>query len=356
MQWKLSEEQVAFRDTLRSWLEDTAGIGTVRAWLDAGDRASFWERFSADAWSGVGVGEELGGQGGGLVELALTAEELGRAAAPGAAWLATMLAVPMLAADTARVAAALTGGAAILMPSEQVPSAASALSIDVEGRITGRVARVLGGADVATYVVVAVSDGERERVLRVVDADAAGIQVTHHQLLDRSRSIADVALDSVASEPLDADPGAVLGHVTDLAGLLVAADSLGATERMLELAVDYSLQRHQFGVPIGSFQAVKHAAASIEVGVEAARSAIYYAAASVDAGHEDRSLHAAAVKAQVGAEGFRAADTALTMHGAIGYTWEHDLHLFYKRARLDSYLFGDAQVWNERIADRLSLV
>lgn len=354
MQWKLSEEQDAFRDTLRSWLEDTAGIDTVRAWLDAGDQAGFWGALSGDAWSGVGVNEEIGGQGGGLVELALTAEELGRAVAPGAVWLATMLAVPALAADAARVEHALTGGAAILMPSEQMPSAASPLSVDAEGRITGRVARVLGGADVRTYVVVVGRSGERE--LRVVDAGATGVEATPHQLLDRSRSIADVALDGVASAPLDADPDVVLGRVTDLAGLLVAADSLGATQRMLELAVDYSRQRHQFGVPIGSFQAVKHAAASIEVGVEAARSAIYYAAASVDAGHEDCGLHAAAVKAQVGSEGFQAADTALTMHGAIGYTWEHDLHLFYKRARLDAYLFGEAQVWNERIADRLALV
>jgi alkylation response protein AidB-like acyl-CoA dehydrogenase len=142
----------------------------------------------------------------------------------------------------------------------------------------------------------------------------------------------------------------------DLVAVLVAADSLGATERMLELAVEYSKQRHQFGVPIGSFQAVKHAAATIEVGVEAGRSAVYFAAASVEAGLPECSLHAAAVKAQVTAEGARAADTALTMHGAIGYTWEHDLHLFYKRARLDEYLAGKPVAWNERIADGLALV
>jgi alkylation response protein AidB-like acyl-CoA dehydrogenase len=125
---------------------------------------------------------------------------------------------------------------------------------------------------------------------------------------------------------------------------------------MLDLAVAYSKQRKQFGVPIGSFQAVKHAAATILVGVEAGRSGVYFAAASVDVGDPECALHAAAVKAQVTAEGAVAADTALTMHGAIGYTWEHDLHLFYKRARLDERLFGTPATWNERIADGLALV
>jgi alkylation response protein AidB-like acyl-CoA dehydrogenase len=125
---------------------------------------------------------------------------------------------------------------------------------------------------------------------------------------------------------------------------------------MLDLAVEYSKQRHQFGVPIGSFQAVKHAAATILVGVEAARSVVYFAAASVDSGAADAALHAAAAKAQVTAQGARAADDALTIHGAIGYTWEHDLQIFYKRAKLDEHLYGDPRVWNERIADGLSLV
>ena len=109
-------------------------------------------------------------------------------------------------------------------------------------------------------------------------------------------------------------------------------------------------------MPIGSFQAVKHAAASMLVEVEAARSAVYFAAASVDAGGPQSALHAAAVKAQVTAAGARVADSALTLHGAIGYTWEHDLHLFYKRAKLDEYLYGAPAAWNERIADGLRLI
>jgi alkylation response protein AidB-like acyl-CoA dehydrogenase len=119
--------------------------------------------------------------------------------------------------------------------------------------------------------------------------------------------------------------------------------------------VSYSLQRQQFGHPIGSFQAVKHAAATILVGVEAARSGVYLAAAALAERDAEASLHAAAVKAQVTAEGSRAADSALTVHGAIGYTWEHDLHLFYKRARLDEQLYGPPAAWNERLASGLAL-
>ena len=166
-----------------------------------------------------------------------------------------------------------------------------------------------------------------------------------------------MTLDRAPSRRLElADPAEVLRQAAARAAVLVAADSLGASGRMLDLAVAYSKQRHQFGVPIGSFQAVKHAAAMILVGVEAARSAVYFAAASVDAGDPEAFLHAAAVKAQVTAEGTRTADSALTLHGAIGYTWEYDLQLFFKRARLDEKLLGTPAQWNERIADGLALV
>jgi alkylation response protein AidB-like acyl-CoA dehydrogenase len=120
--------------------------------------------------------------------------------------------------------------------------------------------------------------------------------------------------------------------------------------------VEYSKQRNQFGVPIASFQAVKHAAAMMLVAVEAARSIVYFAAASVGDGLPDAHLHAAAAKAQVTAEAAHLADTALTIHGAIGYTWEHDLQIFYKRAKLDAYLCGEPTWWNEKIAVGLSLI
>ena len=355
MLWKLTDEQEAYQEALHGWLSSVADPAQVREWLDKGDLATFEERFVADGLAGVGFPEELGGQGAGMVELALTAEHLGRSAAPSAAWLATVLAAPALEGRPDLAEAALAGRPVTLgVPADVMPDAAPVLDIDDEGRVSGSVPRVLG-ADLATHLLVVVDQGG-SRELRLVATDCEGFGAAPHPLLDRSRSVADVRLWSAASERLDLDVDAFLEEAAARAAVLVAADSLGATHRMLDLAVEYSLQRRQFGVLIGSFQAVKHAAATILVGVEAARSLVYYAAASVEAGDDQRLLHAAAAKAQVTAEGTRAADSALTMHGAIGYTWEHDLHLFYKRARLDEHLFGTPASWNERIADHLELV
>ena len=377
MDWNLSPEQDAYQEALHDWLSDVAPQDTVRRWLDAGDAAAFEKLFAEGGWAGVGLPEELGGQGGGLVELALTAEELARAAAPSAGWLATVLAVPALALAGHRDIAELTLAgetAAYLVPAESVPDEAPRLSVDEAGAISGSVPRVLAGGTAARFVVPTVPAGTREsmpsrtaegapraavdgRELRLVEAGVPEITRTSRKLLDRSRSVADVSLDRAPSRRLElADPAEVLRQAAARAAVLVAADSLGASGRMLDLAVAYSKQRRQFGVPIGSFQAVKHAAAMILVGVEAARSAVYFAATSVDAGDPEALLHAAAVKAQVTAEGSRTAESALTLHGAIGYTWEYDLQLFYKRARLDEKLLGTPAQWNERIGDGLPLV
>jgi alkylation response protein AidB-like acyl-CoA dehydrogenase len=361
VEWNLSPEQDAYQEAFRGWLAGVAPPDVVRRWLDAGDAAAFEKLFADGGWAGVGIPEELGGQGGGLVELALTAEELARAAAPSAGWLAAVLAVPALALAGHRDLAelALAGEtAAYLIPAECVPDEAPPFPVDENGAVSGSVSRVLAGDTAVRFVVPTVSSataGGRE--LRLVQAGTPEVTRTGRKLLDRSRSVADVALDRAPSRRLElADPAEVLRQASARAAVLVAADSLGASSRMLDLAVAYSKQRHQFGVPIGSFQAVKHAAAMILVGVEAARSAVYFAAASVDAGGPESFLHAAAVKAQVTAEGARAADSSLTLHGAIGYTWEYDLQLFFKRAKLDEKLLGTPAQWNERIATGLALV
>jgi alkylation response protein AidB-like acyl-CoA dehydrogenase len=327
---QLSDEQEAYQDALRGWLGRTADPATVRGWLDRADDMSFERRFADDGWAGVGVAEGCGGQGGGLVELAITAQELGRSSAPSGTWLASVLAAPLLGA--------LDG--ALLVPAEAIPHLAATAE---------RVPRVLGARS-AKHLVVPGSEG-----LAVVAAEH--VEVTPRSLLDRSRSVGDVRVTE-ARKPLDVDPS-LLVEASARAAVLVAADALGASQRMLDLAVEYAGQRHQFGVPIGSFQAVKHAAATMLVGIEAARSIVYFAAASVDAPADRRDpqwlLHAAAAKAQVTAEAARAADTALTLHGAVGYTWEHDLQLSYKRAKLDEALFGTPEAWNRLIADGLSL-
>jgi alkylation response protein AidB-like acyl-CoA dehydrogenase len=344
MEWKLSDEQTAYQAALRDWIGKEAGPGAVRTWLDAGDAGSFEAAFDANGWSGVGIPESVGGEGGGLVELALTAEELGRSAVPSARWTARSLA--------AEIAPDVT----LLVASDGVPHRSSPLTADPDGRITGRMRTVLGGDRAEAFAVPV--DGPGGVALRRVAA--SDTTVTPRALLDRSRSVADVELDSADSTPIQRDAADLLLEASARAAVLIAADSLGAAQRMLDLCVSYAGVRHQFGVPIGSFQAVKHAAATMLVGIEAARSVVYFAAASVDAPqdvrHPDWFLHAAAAKAQVTAEGVRCADAALTLHGAIGFTWEHDLQLFYKRAKLDQPLFGSPAAWNELIAAGLELV
>ena len=353
MEWKFSEEQDAYVEALQDWLSGAVDSERLRGWFDSGDRSEFTGPFTRD-WAGVGIPEEDGGQGGGLVELALTAEHLARVDAPSAEWMATVLAVPALAGQPADVEEAVGGRTlSLLVSADRIPSQAVPLHLASDG-LKGTVPRVFAGDAAARFIVPVETAAGLE--LHVVDAGQDGVRVTPRRLLDRSRTMADVTLDGVASGRLDVDAAAVLDTISRRAAVLVAADTLGANQTMLDLAVDYSKQRQQFGVFIGSFQAVKHAAAAIMVGVEAARSAVYYTAASVESDQPQADLHAAATKAQVTAEGVRAADTALTMHGAIGYTWEHDLQLYYKRVKLNEGLFGSTGEWNDLIAGALDLV
>lgn len=352
MEWKFSEEQEAYAEALQDWLSGAVDSERLRGWFDSGDASDFTGPFARD-WGGVGVAEDEGGQGGGLVELALTAEHLARVNAPSGDWLSAILAHPAIAGQAAAVEESLGGRPTVLMtPADRIPDAATALHAGSSG-LSGAVPRVLAGDTAARFVVPVAGAAGLE--LHLVEAEQQGVSRSARTLLDRSRSLADVTLDGATSERLDVDVPAVLEAITRRAAVLVAADTLGASQAMLDLAVEYSKQRQQFGVPIGSFQAVKHAAASILVAVEAARSAVYYTAASVDSDQLEAALHAAAVMAQVTAEGPRTADSALTMHGAIGYTWEHDLQLYYKRVKLNEGLFGSPGVWNDRLADALQL-
>jgi alkylation response protein AidB-like acyl-CoA dehydrogenase len=355
MHWELSDEQRLFIDSLREWLGERADSSAVRGWLDAGDPAGFERRFVGDGWAAVGFDEDLGGQGGGLLELALTARELARAAAPSATWLQSAIVVPVLADQPELVRAASESGdiTALAVPADRIPAALTSVR-SCGDRLRGRIPSVLGASRSKRLLVPVSADGATS--LWMVDSSADGLKVCARALLDRSRDVADVDLDDVAAHRLEVDAAAVLGETPTRAAVLVAADALGAAERMLELAVEYSKQRRQFGQPIGSFQAVKHAAAQMLVTVESSLSVVCYAAQSAEDGLPECATHAAVAKAQVTGAAAELADSALTLHGAVGYTWEHDLHLFYKRAKLDRVLFGPPAAWNERIAQALPLL
>ncbi|MBW0100956.1 acyl-CoA dehydrogenase family protein [Pseudonocardia sp. KRD291] len=355
MRWELSPEQADFRTVLADWLGDVCPRDTLRGWLDAGDHATFAHRLHTDGWFGVGAPEDLGGEGGGLVELALAAEQFGRHAAPSSSWLASMVALPAVAAVPDAAKALFGDGAVVALatPAGTIPGGDATVRAAGAG-LSGSVPTVLA-ADVAARFVVPVR-GEKGLELHLVDAGRPGVRVQPRALTDRSRSVADIELDGVPSTLIQADAAEVLARCAHRGAVLVAADALGAMVAMLDATVEYVGQRKQFGVPIGSFQAVKHAAAEMLVKVESSRSIAYLAAAVVDAGRDDAAVYAATAKAQICAAGPVAADSALTLHGAIGYTWEHDLQFFYKRALLDAELLGSPGAWNDVLADRLPLV
>jgi alkylation response protein AidB-like acyl-CoA dehydrogenase len=354
MHWELSEEQDLFVASLSEWLQERAHSSMVRGWLDAGDHTHFERLFVEEGWAGVGFDESIGGQGGGVLELALTARELGRAAAPSAGWLQSAIVVPALADEGDLLRAAVESGeiTALAVRGDRVPAATSVERLG--DQLRGRIPCVLGAKRARRLLVPVIDGGTTE--LWLVDGAAENVGIHSRALLDRSRDAADITFDDVAARRLDVDANAVLDEMATRAAILVAADALGAAERMLHLAVDYSKQRQQFGKPIGSFQAVKHAAAQMLVTVESSMSIVFYAAQSVEEGLAERATHAAVAKAQVTGHAAELADSALTLHGAVGYTWEHDLHLFYKRAKLNRVLFGTPATWNERIADALPLI
>ncbi|MWA01580.1 acyl-CoA dehydrogenase [Actinomadura sp. LD22] len=349
MRWELTSEQKMLQESLRSRLTAALPAGGARAWWEGEDPVAFERLLHEQGWSSVGVPEESHGQGGGLLEQALVAECLGAAAVPSAAWLGGALALALVADSPKSVGLLLDGPPTVLAaPAGETPDTAPKVSA-ADGRLSGRLELVLG-ADRAGRLVVRADDGSAY----LIDTDAA--VVTAREPLDRSRSLADVELNGVAGERLPTDPApeAVM-RMASTAAVLVAADALGAMDQLLRETVAYAKERVQFGAPIGSFQAVQHEAVEMLVEVEAARSITYYAAASVAEGNPDSAWHAAAAKAQVTASACRVADSALMLHGAIGYTWEHDLHLTYKRVRLDHRLFAEPAAWNERIAASLEL-
>jgi alkylation response protein AidB-like acyl-CoA dehydrogenase len=349
MRWALDPEQDMFVEAFAGWLDRAATPERVRHWLDDGAPDDFETQLANDGWHAIAVSEEAGGQGAGLLELALAAEQLARRAAPSSAWTATVLALPAL--DDERLEAAILDDsfAAIVASSTDPLDHASPITA-TRGVLNGRAELVLGGDRARLLIVPAGA------ALYLVESSAPGVTVLPRTLLDRSRSAADIAFDGAVGVLLDADAAAFLHDAALRAAVLVAADALGAATRLRELAVEYSKQRTQFGAPIGSFQAMKHAAATMLVNEEASRSLAYYAAESVHSGLAEAPLHAAAAKAQVTRSGSAAAESSLTMHGAIGYTWEHDLQLLYKRAKLDVPLFGEPTIWNARIADALALI
>lgn len=356
MIFALTDEQEMLRAAVRGVLERSATAADVRQWLEAADGRPATDLAIQQGWTGIGVPDTIdGGQGGGLVELVLAVEEHARSTAPGALLSHTGLAIPaLLAAAPADVLLPeLAGGERLAVLAVDAGAPLTASSIDATPSdhgwtLSGSIPHVLG-AQCADIVLVPVGHGDDVQLLRCAREHVTLIPTPS---TDPGRDLATVGFDATQAVAL----GAVdLEGLAARAATLIAADSLGAAQRMLDMTIQYLGEREQFGKTIGSFQALKHTAAEMLVDVEVSRSAAYFAAWSVDNGQADHAMHASVAKFISGDAASRVAENAMSLHGAVGFTWEHDLHFLYKRAKVNLSLFGSPATHRQLIGDTLPL-
>jgi alkylation response protein AidB-like acyl-CoA dehydrogenase len=349
--------------TARALLEAECSLRDVRAAFEGPDAydAGLWAAGAEMGWMGLAVPEEHGGLGLGYLELALLAEELGRALAPiplsSSVYLGTeALLLAGSPEQQARYLPRLASGALIATLAVQERrdrvGGADLQTRFSEGRLDGVKAPVPDGA-VAGLAVVAANGGS---TLALVELDGDGVRREPLGSLDPSRSLARLHFDGASAEVLgtDGEGKALLERLYDRAAVLFAFEQLGGAQRGLDLAVAYAKERYTFGRPIGSYQAVKHKLADVFVAVELARANAYYGAWALSTGSDE--LGVAACLARISAtEAFQsAAEEGLHVHGGIGFTWEHDAHLFLRRARLLAVELGPARRWKRTLVHRLA--
>jgi len=363
MDFELSDDQDALREAAASLLAGHCPPSRVRAVADTERHLDddLWRAMADQGWPAVECPADAGGLGLGMVEVVVLAEQLGRHLAP-VPFLGTVLAGGALARARAGDAVGDTDGlgerhvaewAALLATGDAVgalawsrrPGAVRAAPAAGGGwRLEGRSDPVVYGP-AADVVVVNALDGDGPALFALVPGAAAG---PAEPAMDRTRSLGWLSLDGQPALRLGGAEAA--GAVLDRAVSALSGEMLGAAERVLEMTVQYAKDRVQFDRPIGGFQAVKHRCADMLVDVEGMRSSAYYAAWAVGADDPDASTAASAAKVWCSDAARRVMASGLQVHGGIGFTWEHDLHLYLKRSQLDQVSFGDATYHRERLA------
>ena len=367
----VSAEQEELRASVRRFLADRAPITAVRELMDTTDGldTGVWRQAGEQlGLQGIAVPEEYGGSGFSFAEQAIVLEELG-AALYGGPYLASavlaataLLASPDAGARKAYLPAIASGELiATLAFTEEDGSWEPAdirLTATADGdgwRLDGRKSFVLDGHSAGLILVVARTGDELS--LLAVQPDAAGLTRTALPTLDQTRKLARLDFAGVPATLIGSagDGAAVLSHVLDVAAIAQAAEQLGGAQRALDMAVEYAKVRHQFGRPIGSFQAIKHRCADLLLEVESLRSAVQYAAAAVAENSPEVPTVASLVKAYASDVYFHVAAENIQIHGGIGFTWEHDAHLYFKRAKASELFLGDASYHREHLATRIGL-
>jgi alkylation response protein AidB-like acyl-CoA dehydrogenase len=372
MYFSVTDEQEMLRDAARSYLADRVPLGRVRELMETGDGfdAGLWKEMAGMGWQAMAVPESYGGAGFSYLELGILAEEMGRMLTPVPFLSSIVLGanavliggsddqrreyLPDVAAGERRVAVAVTepGGGWSL----------DAIETTVRGegdavKLTGTKSYVLDGHTADLLVVAATSEyGTVD--LFLVAGDAEGVTREPLDTMDLTRKQGEIRFDDAAAVARLGAPGSgreSIERLYDLAAVMLAFEQVGGAQRCLEMSVAYAKERVQFGRPIGSFQAIKHKCADMLVEVEAARSTAQYAGWALSTEDEDLPVAAALAKARCSDAYLAVASETIQVHGGIGFTWEHDAHLYFKRAKTDQLLFGDPAEWRAKLADRIGL-
>jgi alkylation response protein AidB-like acyl-CoA dehydrogenase len=362
MYFDLTDEQQAIKSTARDFLAARYRSERIRELAESenGFEQPDWDEMAELGWTGLALPEEWGGQGLGIVELAVLFEEMGSALAPSPLFSNTVagLALSLCGSDDQRerflrpLAEGKLRGTPALW---DAGSAATIGSFTMEARADGEEV-VLDGEKVlvmdaasADFFLVATADGHRH----LVERTAAGVAIAPATAIDLTRRLYSVRFDGVRVPSENSLPAEAPEYFPVFFRICVAlaAESTGIAQRTMEMAVEYAKDRQQFGRPIGSYQAVSHRCAQMLLETENARSAVYGAAWAADAEPESLPTAASMAKAYASDAGWRVPDASIQVHGGIGFTWEHDLHLFLKRGRANASMFGDARWHRDRVAD-----
>ena len=364
MNFDFSEDQKVLRDQARKFLGERASPARVRAILesDAPYDRDLWRGMAEMGWMGTAVPEAMGGAGLGYLELCVIAEELGRSLAPtpfsSSVYLATealRLAgteeqqqrwLPKLALGEAIGCLALAEG-----PRPPRPEAMETRADG--GRLSGAKWPVADG-DVATFAIVVARDGVGVSLF-LVDLAGAGVSRESVATVDPTRSHGRVSFAQAPAERLGpaGEGWKLLGTLLDRAAVLVAFEQVGGAQVALEMARDYALGRFAFGRQIGSFQAIKHKLVDVYVAIELARSNAYFGAWALSTGAPELPVAAAAARVSATDAFYLAARENIQTHGGMGFTWEFDCHMYYRRAKLLALALGSARRWKHELIARI---
>jgi len=369
MDFDFTQEQVMLRNLAREFLTRESTPRAVRTQMEdpRGFSDATWQQMSEMGLPGLAIDPGYGGQGLGMVELALVLDEMGRAAYPGPFFATTVLAASAIIAggqpnQMARYLPDIAQGrtkATLALIEDALSWSPSSVRMTAERRgdsfvLSGQ-KRFVPFAQAADLILVVARTGAGKdgTTVLAVPADTSGISQTPNVEMDHTAKTSTLTFVGV-SVPADAVIGEidrgwdVIGPTLQRAAIGASAEMLGAARRCLEMSVEYAKVRQQFGQPIGAFQAIKHACAEMLLEVENAHAAVYYAAWALDASSPDAELAASAAKAYVGDASRKVCGSSIQVHGGIGFTWEYDLHLYVKRAKHFEPLYGDADFHRER--------